>query len=259
MRSETTRLAALGKDELFYMPFEHVNEAARLVIIGITPGPNQITESYELASTYLRLGWPEERIIREVKKTATFGGPQMRPNLVKMLRHFRFRDLLGIAREEDLWGRNADILHATSVIPHAAFRGGKMFAGSFDEVLNSAVYRQSFERDFLPSVAGLGDAYFLALGPTPLAALRWCGERDILNSERILGSFPHPSSSGGSQVAIYLRERATTSLREKDPVRNRLDFLKASFDELQASMKRVSTQNDDADKPRFGRPTLPLP
>lgn len=244
-RLKQTRLAALGRDELFYMPFEHVNTAARLVIVGITPGPNQITESYELASRYLRRGWPEEQIIREVKKTATFGGPQMRPNLLKMLQHFRFRDLLGIAHEEDLWDRNADLLHATSVIPHAAFRSGKMFAGSFEDVLSSEFYRECFERDFLPSVAGLDDAYFLALGPTPLAALRWCAESGIVTAERILGALPHPSSNSGSQVSIFLRERTAETLHPKDPVRKRLGFLKSAFEDLQANMSHLTVQRGD--------------
>lgn len=67
-RSPNTSIASDGKDELFYVPFEHVNRRARLVIVGITPGPNQIELSYEAAREKLKAGLPTGRILEEIKR-----------------------------------------------------------------------------------------------------------------------------------------------------------------------------------------------
>ena len=118
----------------------------------------------------------------------------MRPNLIKMLRAFDFGRLLSIDDPAELWGRSAGLMHATSVVPHAAFRGGRPFAGSFEDVLGSRVMRSSFERDFAATLPLISpEAYYVALGPTPLAALDWCAAHGLLQAEQVLGAFAHPS------------------------------------------------------------------
>lgn len=221
-QSEGTRVddRKSSRDALFYVPFEHLNRDARLVIVGITPGPNQIRLSYEAAQARLKAGLDDATVLARVKEHGAFGGQQMRPNLLRMLRWFGFADLLGIARPDDLWSGSAHLLHATSVVPHAAFRNGKMFAGSFDEVMRSPVFRESFLRDFaagLPLISP--EARYVALGPTPLAALDWCAAQGLVRPDRILGAFAHPSSTGGSEVAVYLGEKRLDDLKPRDPVR----------------------------------------
>jgi hypothetical protein len=54
---------SLGKDgpyELRYIPFEYLNRDARLVIVGITPGPNQIELAYDAAQSLLMSGCSQE-------------------------------------------------------------------------------------------------------------------------------------------------------------------------------------------------------
>lgn len=57
-----------GKYLLQYIPFEHVNVEAKLVIVGITPGPNQLELAYDVAQKLLKAGWPESETLMEVKK-----------------------------------------------------------------------------------------------------------------------------------------------------------------------------------------------
>lgn len=72
----------------------------------------------------------------------------------------------------------AHLLHATSVVHHAAFEKGKPFAGSFGEIQRVDVLRRSFERDFLPTLRRLRrDAYFFGLGPSPAAALSFAADK----------------------------------------------------------------------------------
>jgi len=240
-RSPETSLASGGVDELFYVPFEHVNRRARLVIVGITPGPNQIELSYEAAAVRLRAGVPTERILEEIKPIAAFGSPTMRPNLIRMLRHFEFAKRLGVSDVADLWGKEAALFHATSVVPHAAFRKGRMFSGTFRDVLGSKVFRESFERDFVPSLGLLPeDSEFVALGPTPLAALEWCVEESLIDRRRILGAFAHPSSGAGSQVDVYLGTKRIADLHMKDPVRKRAPWLIQASEQMRQVVGMVA-------------------
>lgn len=154
-QSDETLLARDHRDSLYYVPFEHVNAKARLVLVGITPGPNQIKDAYTAIQSRLRGGLSEEIALRKAKEAGTFSGATMRPNLVRMLDALGFPTMLDVPSSNALWGKAADKLHATSVVPHAAFRRGKPFAGSFIDILASPIFRRSFEEDFVPSLASL--------------------------------------------------------------------------------------------------------
>ncbi|MDO9597456.1 MAG: hypothetical protein Q7J47_07030 [Azoarcus sp.] len=223
-------LDAEGLYELWYTPFEYVNKDARLVIVGITPGMNQLRLAYEAARNALQAGMEHDAVLRAIKMAGAFGGSSMRPNLLKMLRHFRFEQFLGVDDLSSLWGSNARLIHTTSVVPHAAFKRGKMFAGSFEEVLANPLLRATFEQDFVSTLPLLnGDAYFVALGPCPLDALRWCVAKNLLKEHQVLGALCHPSSSGGSMTRYYLREIERGALNPKDPVLHRCDWLDAAY------------------------------
>jgi hypothetical protein len=121
-------------------------------------------------------------------------------------------------------------LQTTSVVPHAAFKAGKMFAGSFDEVMRSRLLRECFEESFLPTLAELSpDAMYVGLGPCPLDALKWCADHGLIKHSQLLGAFCHPSSSGGSMTRYFLREVAKSDLKPKDPVRSRCDWLDEAY------------------------------
>ncbi|MBN9511616.1 MAG: hypothetical protein J0I21_21210 [Alphaproteobacteria bacterium] len=238
-RTRETLVAADDRHEVFYIPFEYVERQAKLAIVGITPGTTQLSLAYAKAQELCRAGEPQAEILRKVKTHAAFGGA-MRANLVKLLRHFDFAALLGVRDELDLWGSSAHLLHCTSVVPHAAFKKGKMFSGSFEEVLRSPALRDCFERHFVPELALLpADALFVALGDTPLAALDHCADRGLISPDRVLGALAHPSGSGGTQIDVYLGKRHPTSLSEGDPVRSRAPRLLAHAERMRRATERL--------------------
>lgn len=225
-----------GKYDLTYIPFEHVNRDAKLVIVGITPGNTQLELAYRKAQDLLYVGRAEREILVEVKKAGAFGGKSMKPNLLKMLRHFHFEQLLGISDVETLWGSDADLLHSTSVVPHAAFKDGERFNGGFDEIMAVAPLKICFLDCFVPSVSEMNhNALFVALGPCPQAALEWCVKEGSLRREQVLGSFCHPSSAGGSTTRYYLREVSKEELDLKNPVRSRCDWLDQAYEQMHAA------------------------
>lgn len=222
-----------GRYLLHYIPFEYVNRSARLVIVGITPGNTQLELAYANAQELLRAGTSHDEILCEVKKVGAFGGASMRPNLLKMLRHFRFDALLGIDDIAALWGQNAHLLHSTSVVPHAAFKAGARFNGSFDEIMRVPLLKQCFMDCFVPSAAEMDpDAVFIALGPCPQAALEWCVGNGVLQRRQVLGAFCHPSSAGGSTTRYYLREVTRHELDARNPVLCRCDWLDQAYEQM---------------------------
>lgn len=225
-----------GKYSLQYIPFEHVNADAKLVIVGITPGNNQLDLAYQTAQKLLKAGRPDDEILTEVKKVGAFGGPAMKPNLLKILRHFHFERLLGIDDVATLWEGNANLLHSTSTVPHAAFKSGDMFAGSFEDVLASPLLRGCFLDCFVPSAREMNkNALFVGLGPCPSAALEWCVQEGVLDRAQVLGSFCHPARTGGSTVKYYLRQVARDDLKPADPVRYRTDWLDQAYEQMRVS------------------------
>lgn len=243
--SNDLNLAREGRYTVRYTPFEYINTQARLCIVGITPGTTQLEEAYQTAKRHLERGDVTELILRETKKAAAFAG-SMRTNLIKMLRHFQIGDLLGVD-ESTLWGSNAAVLHSTSVIPHAAFTGTKMFAGSFEEILRSPLLSRCFEQDFLPELAQLTPkTRFIGLGPTALAALEWCVKHQHIEPKQLLGALPHPSGSSGSQIPYFLGEKTLGDLKPADPVRHRVKWLDQARVDLIESLAKAQTQESPA-------------
>jgi hypothetical protein len=84
-----------------------------------------------------------------------------------------------------------------------------LFAGGFDQVMKSRIYRQQFEEVFLSSIPRMNaHSLYVGLGPTPHAARRLatCVDAALIRQDEFLGSFPHPSTSVGDQVPFFLRE-----------------------------------------------------
>lgn len=232
VRHPSLVLAESRAHRLYYTPFEHLNRNAKLVVVGITPGPNQL----ELALNEVQRskGLPDEVVLANAKKHGAFGSGTMRPNLIRMLNHFRVAERLGLQHEEDLWDAGWHLFQPTSVVPHAAFKvkrdGAEVpFAGAFQDILRSDVLRGCFEDHFLPSVRGMNSgALWVALGPTAKAALDWCVENKLLRNEQV-AAFTHPSTNGGSQVSYFMRERSRASFDPSDPVLKRCNWLDAAY------------------------------
>ena len=65
---EDTRIIA------YYAPFDYLNMRARVVLVGVTPGPTQMLESYAIARDALRAGRADQDVLRQVKAHASFKG-----------------------------------------------------------------------------------------------------------------------------------------------------------------------------------------
>ena len=62
--------------EIYYAPFDYINSKAKIMIVGITPGLQQMLQSFEAVN--------EGRSLKEVKDLSSFKG-SMRTTLIKYL------------------------------------------------------------------------------------------------------------------------------------------------------------------------------
>jgi len=173
--------------------------------------------------------------LREIKQSCGFVGV-MRERIFEMLDHFGIPQCVGVETAASLW--SSDLVHATSIIPNAAFKKGKGFNGPFSDVLKVDLLRREFEDGFIPSIAGIRkDALYIGMGPVVDEALSWCASRGVLTSQQILGWFPHPSGQSGSQFPYFMRRKRLADLKPHDPVRSRAHKLDAAYERIAANVK----------------------
>lgn len=238
----------IGKSEkhsLYYIPFEYVNPKAKLVIVGITPGPSQMQGAYEQTKLMLQYGKHADEILFEVKRLYAFSGKdgkaqQMRLKINEMLDHFGFPEWIGALDASRLWSTNYGDLYTTSVVPNAAFKNGKYFNGPFSDVLNSSLLRKCFEESFIESIKAMNsEAKYIAMGPVAWEALEWCADEGHLNEDQLIGYFPHASRASGSQCDYFLRRKRLNDLKPKDPVRARAPNLDAAYERVLKNKARL--------------------
>jgi hypothetical protein len=231
--------------KIYYLPFEHVNRAARIALVGITPGPDQLESAYAKCAVLLQKGLPREEILEQIKVAAGFAG-QMRAQLIKMLDYLDLPKRLNIERSDSLWRENSFLVHSTSILRNATFKRDKRFNGPFAEILSSQVLLDCFLSGFARELKGLDETAFIALGPTPRDALRWCAEakQGYIQRKQILGCFPHPSGSNRGDVAYFLEKKRLDQLHPRDPTRLRAKRLDADREELKINLAELFSQTD---------------
>ena len=63
-----------GSVKVYYAPFEYINPSARIVLVGITPGPTQMANANNEARRFLLAGKSNEDAIQAAKSVGAFSG-----------------------------------------------------------------------------------------------------------------------------------------------------------------------------------------
>jgi hypothetical protein len=104
-----------GMPSAFYAPWDWVNKAARVMLIGITPGDDQATKSLHEAQRCIRAGLTNEETLQRATAVASFSG-RMRINLVTMLDGIGLHDVLGIESTARLFDTHHHLADHASAI-----------------------------------------------------------------------------------------------------------------------------------------------
>lgn len=223
-------LKTAGSLSVVWAPFEFVNEHARLVLVGITPGRTQAENGYQAFRNGLLSGKSLEESARLAKLFASFSG-NMRENLVRMLDHVGAQRALGIASCADLFGSAAGFVHFTSALPYPVFKGDADYNGA-PSMLAQPILRNLVETVLAEEARQLPDALWLPLGTKPLAALSLLVQLKVLRQESLLCPLPHPSGANNERISFFLERKPASSLSVKTaaaPLEQSRQRLRAQF------------------------------
>jgi len=219
--------------DIAYWPHGPMNTGARIVIVGITAGRQQMRNAWEEMRRGLRAGLSEEDAATAADSFASFSGP-MRRNLVDMLDDVGVHRLLGLKTTMSLWHDEVDLVQFMSVIRWPVFIDGENYRG-VPAMFSVPVLRKRLMEGFAADASVLRDAIFVPLGGVVGEALDYVADEIGFDHDRVLSGLPHPSGANAERVAFFLgrkpQERLSTRLRPEPLIAARKD--------LKAKVKRL--------------------
>ena len=170
--------------EIYYAPFDYINSKAKIVIVGITPGLQQMLQSYEVIN--------QGKSFKEVKDLSSFKG-SMRTGLIKYLDELKINDILKIKSCESLFNKNSKYLHTTSLVKYPVFDKGKNYSGV--NILKKKILLDFIEKNFLEELKTLKKSIIIPLGNTVSSTIEYLNNKYNLKLACFLKGFPHPSGA----------------------------------------------------------------
>ena len=202
-----------------WAPFDHVNSAARLAIVGLTPGRQQMSAALMSCHSALCAGRSEFEALEVAKIHASFAGP-MRANLVALLDDLGVAAEMGLESTAALWGKASGLAHFTSALRYPIFKDNKNWTGT-PGPMSVPMLKRRIETTLASELAELGpDCRIVPLGPVAAAACLHAAAQAGVARDRILDGMPHPSGANAERIAVFLgRKSAEKASQQTDPHR----------------------------------------
>lgn len=195
-----------GRLTIYYAPFDHINETARVILLGVTPGWTQMKLAFETVRDAVADGTRHLLALEEVKRAAAFGG-SMRRNLTQMLDGIGLPGELGIRDSDQLFADGFGRLHATSAVRYPVFVDGRNYSGHRPRLLDEPILRWCVENILAHELSRVPEALVVPLGRAAESAAGRLVELDVLAEERLLSGFPHPSGAFPGRLSQYEANR----------------------------------------------------
>lgn len=202
-----------GDVTVSYAPFEHIQQGARVAILGITPGARQAGNALVAARRQLLAGADDASALRAAKVFASFSGP-MRSNLIAMLDHIGLSDWLGIPSTEALWGTASQKVHFTSALRFPVLVNGNNYSGQ-PSMTATPILRRCLERYLQEEALALGEAVWVPLGPRATEGIEWLVREGVIEKAMVLKGLPHPSGANAERIAYFLGRKSRDALSAK--------------------------------------------
>lgn len=210
------QITASGDFQVCYTPFEHVDQRAKVVLVGLTPGMTQLRNGVLALKQQLQLGADATAALAATKRAGAFSGT-IRPNLVALLDAINLNRRLGLRSCGELFEQRADLVHTTSVLRNAVFYRGENYSGN-PRLVRQPFLRQQVLEHFAPDVSLTPEALYVPLGDSVAEALMWLVEEGILKRGQILAGLPHPSGANNERIAYFLGRKPIADLSNRtDP------------------------------------------
>ncbi|WP_164667273.1 uracil-DNA glycosylase family protein [Virgibacillus doumboii] len=199
---------------MYYAPHnEYINRDAKIVIVGITPGWNQMKTAFEQFVESHSSGKSLETCLKETKEAAGFAG-SMRKNLVDMIDQCGIPDILGIKNSSASFGKDRNLLHTTSIIKYPVFLKGKNYTGHQPPIDRSPSLQHYAFKEFPEELAQIiSPALVIPLGKSVEQSILRLVEENKLPNHTYLTGFPHPSGANGHRFRQFREHKK--QLQEK--------------------------------------------
>lgn len=194
--------------EIYYAPFDYLNPTARIVIIGITPGWEQMRLSYEVFRAVLADGTSVDQAQQRAKVAASFAGP-MRTNLTNMLDAIGVAQALGLESTRMLFSTHHALAHTTSALRYPVFVNGKNYTGHSPSPFRRAILEQAWRSGLAEELQAMQKTPLIVpLGDTVTKMVETLIEDGVVPDVQCLLSFPHPSGGNGHRVRHFGERKA---------------------------------------------------
>ena len=205
--NEKFMLESKNNIKIYYAPHnEIINEKAKILVVGITPGWTQTCIAYKTAQNGLIQNLSLEAIKTECKRKARFAG-SMRSNLVNMLDELSLNEKLNIETCSSLFEKDDEMLHTTSMIPYPVFVNNRNYTGSNPKIIEEEILYHYVKKYFYKEVKILSNALIIPLGKSVEEVLFQMIEEKMVRKEQCLLGFPHPSGANGHRKNQFLRNQ----------------------------------------------------
>lgn len=207
VRDPRLLMDASGDLKIYYAPFEYINQSARIVLVGITPGPTQMVNANNEARRALQAGKSSAEAIRDAKSVGAFSGEPLRSNLINQLNHWGFHQWLDLSDSADLIVRSHHLVQTTSLLRYPVFVKDNDYRG-IPDMTKHPLLRQYLLENFAVEVEELRDAVFIGLGPQVQKVLDRLIQECVLKPDRVVGGMLHPSGNCTYRINYLIGDRS---------------------------------------------------
>ena len=187
--------------KIYYAPFDYLNSDAKIMIVGITPGLQQMLQSFQVIN--------DGKSLKEVKDLSSFKG-SMRTTLIKYLDELKVNKKLKIKSCESLFNKDNKYLHTTSLVKYPVFDKGKNYSGT--NILKKKMLLDFIEKNFLKELKILKKTIIIPLGNTVSSTIEYLNNKYDLKLACFLKGFPHPSGAN-ARKNIQFKENKTSLIK----------------------------------------------
>ena len=194
--------------EIYYAPHnEYLNEKAKIFIVGITPGFQQMSTAIQTARICIEEGKTLEETKYLCKAAGRFSG-SLRKNIINMLDEIELNEAIGLESCSELFSDKDYLLHTVSLIPYPVFVKKQNYTGHTPKLLKSDFLMKYIRENFINEIHQIGnfeDILLIPLGKAVEEVFCKLKDENLIKDNQILMGFPHPSGANVNRL-VQLEE-----------------------------------------------------